>query len=416
MNRRSGLPSSPISTGWRSTTVPFDNNGKIHTSRRALMRHLWITPSLWFLLFGVSVLCGGLFAGSVIFTRYHKQTAVPKSAPQLYGMMEHNEVSYQGYLDCLKDPNCDKYKSPTNSNNTTYPHDYPGHPWHWTRVNAPDATLDNKRDCQNNRYRDLYEQFHQQGFVIFQSCSMQATVLDKVEEYTATIPKAAGRVQTAPVTAVKELAADPDTLEFVRYLHGGRRPFPFQTLNFPTGTQQGIHSDLIHFDTMPRTLMSAAWVALEDMNDDNGPLRYFPGSHHWGTWDYDEIGLTVKGVPKGQQSQEVYSQELERLAVKAGLEEQRANTMKKGQSLIWAAGLLHGGAPQNNPALTRKSQVTHYYFEGAQYYWVPHLSDIAKGEIFYRDDAPRCTSADYAPKQILSCADEQTQRFVNQVP
>ena len=65
-------------------------------------------------------------------------------------------------------------------------------------------------------------------------------------------------------------------MEFLEYLHGGRRLFPYQTLNFPKGTQQPLHSDLVHFDTSPRTLMTAAWVALEDMNPDNGPLQFVP--------------------------------------------------------------------------------------------------------------------------------------------
>lgn len=38
--------------------------------------------------------------------------------------------------------------------------------------------------------------------------------------------------------------------------------------------------------------------------------------------------------------------------------------MKKGQGLICAANLLHGGSKQTNKALTRQSQVTHYYLRG----------------------------------------------------
>lgn len=44
-----------------------------------------------------------------------------------------------------------------------------------------------------------------------------------------------------------------------------------------------------HFDTMPRTLMTAAWTALEDMNENNGPLVFYPRSHHLGTLDWDEV-------------------------------------------------------------------------------------------------------------------------------
>ena len=42
--------------------------------------------------------------------------------------------------------------------------------------------------------------------------------------------------------------------------------------------------------------------------------------------------------------------------------------VRRGQAIIWAANLLHGGAPQRDRARTRWSQVTHFYFEGCRYY------------------------------------------------
>ena len=56
---------------------------------------------------------------------------------------------------------------------------------------------------------------------------------------------------------------------------------------------------------------------------------------------------------------------------------------KKGQALIWAANLLHGGSRQKDPSLTRWSQVTHYYFEGCSYY-SPMESDPFYGRIYFR--------------------------------
>ena len=40
---------------------------------------------------------------------------------------------------------------------------------------------------------------------------------------------------------------------------------------------------------------------------------------------------------------------------------QLVGTMKRGQALIWAANLLHGGDPIGDPQSTRYSQVTHHY-------------------------------------------------------
>jgi hypothetical protein len=52
--------------------------------------------------------------------------------------------------------------------------------------------------------------------------------------------------------------------------------------------------------------------------------------------------------------------------------------------LIWCANLLHGGSRQNNPRLTRWSQVTHYYFDDCIYY-TPAFSDEALGRLDLRN-------------------------------
>ena len=41
----------------------------------------------------------------------------------------------------------------------------------------------------------------------------------------------------------------------------------------------GPHSDAIHFNSDPPGFMCGVWVALEDIDMDNGPLVYYPGSH-----------------------------------------------------------------------------------------------------------------------------------------
>ncbi|MGH8853457.1 MAG: hypothetical protein ACREWI_04160 [Telluria sp.] len=56
---------------------------------------------------------------------------------------------------------------------------------------------------------------------------------------------------------------------------------------------------------------------------------------------------------------------------------------KKGLALIWAANLMHGGRKQRDPAVTRWSQVTHYFFDDCAYY-TPMLSDPFYGSIAFR--------------------------------
>ena len=59
--------------------------------------------------------------------------------------------------------------------------------------------------------------------------------------------------------------------------------------------------------------------------------------------------------------------------------------LKKGQTILWAANLLHGGTKTLDNTLTRKSQVTHYHFEKCEYYYNPGFSDPFNSNYALRD-------------------------------
>ena len=70
---------------------------------------------------------------------------------------------------------------------------------------------------------------------------------------------------------IRRIAVNPRIIEILSNLYG-RSAFPFQTLTFPIGTQQKPHSDSVHFSSQPERFMCAVWVALEDMDSENGTL------------------------------------------------------------------------------------------------------------------------------------------------
>src|SRR5687768_1700741 len=76
---------------------------------------------------------------------------------------------------------------------------------------------------------------------------------------------------------VRRIATAPRVLEVLKVLYR-RTPFPFQTLNFRVGSEQRTHSDIALFDSIPHGYMCGVWVALEDIDESNGPLQYYPGS------------------------------------------------------------------------------------------------------------------------------------------
>lgn len=180
---------------------------------------------------------------------------------------------------------------------------------------------------------------------------------------------------------VRAIACNQRVLEILSLLYG-RRAWPFQTLNFPVGTQQHYHSDSIHFSSVPERFMCGVWVALEDVPQDAGPLVYYPGSHKWPILYNEMIGYCAGDIGERKPTQAIYEDAWESL-VRATKCEPEYFLPKKGQALIWSANLLHGGSAHTNPERTRWSQVTHYFFEDCAYI-TPMLSDTFIGRLMVR--------------------------------
>ncbi len=139
---------------------------------------------------------------------------------------------------------------------------------------------------------------------------------------------------------------------------------PFQTINFKFGSEQAAHSDSIHMSTYPEGKLTAAWIALEDIGEDQGPLFYYPGSHKLPYTYNRDLGLEENFVLLDSNPNKKYEEFVSRLLEKHKFEK-RIFHAKKGDVLIWHPNLLHGGMQQNNRSKTRNSMVIHYFGKGA---------------------------------------------------
>jgi hypothetical protein len=134
----------------------------------------------------------------------------------------------------------------------------------------------------------------------------------------------------------------------------------FQSINFLSGSEQHTHSDSIHMSTYPLGGLLAAWVALEDITLENGPLHYYPGSHklpYYLNSDYDNEGSAWL---IGDKDYRAYEAAIEQRVAELNLPK-HVFLARKGDVFLWHANLLHGGEPHTNKAMTRKSMVFHYF-------------------------------------------------------
>ncbi len=134
----------------------------------------------------------------------------------------------------------------------------------------------------------------------------------------------------------------------------------FQSINFIVGSEQKTHSDSIHMTTYPLGGLLGVWIALDDIDLDNGPLHYYPGSHklpYYLNSDYDNVG---NAWMIGSKDYSAYENMIEQ-KLKENPMGKQIFTAKKGDLFIWHANLFHGGEPHTNKNKTRKSVVFHYY-------------------------------------------------------
>ncbi|WP_228409035.1 phytanoyl-CoA dioxygenase family protein [Chryseobacterium ureilyticum] len=165
---------------------------------------------------------------------------------------------------------------------------------------------------------------------------------------------------------LRNIGNDKKLLDFLSVLLDGNAKL-FQSINFINGSQQKTHSDSIHMTTYPLGGLLGVWIALEDVDENNGALHYIPGSHklpYFLNSDYDNEGTPLK---IGKKSYKAYEEFLENKVQELGLKKEIFRA-KKGDMLIWHANILHGGEPHTDKNRTRKSLVYHFFDENSVCY------------------------------------------------
>jgi ectoine hydroxylase-related dioxygenase (phytanoyl-CoA dioxygenase family) len=135
----------------------------------------------------------------------------------------------------------------------------------------------------------------------------------------------------------------------------GAEPLVCNSLNFELGSQQPFHLDTWYMPPPVEGMMVAAWFAIDDVDADNGPLVYYPGSHRIPPYRFSHGRLNE--IPAERPACDAY---LEREIAARGLTPVEFHG-RSGDVFIWHAQLLHGGRPIRDMSRTRASLVVHYW-------------------------------------------------------
>jgi hypothetical protein len=128
----------------------------------------------------------------------------------------------------------------------------------------------------------------------------------------------------------------------------GEEPAASQTMFYykPAGARgQALHQDNFYLRVAPGTCM-AAWVAVDDTDEENGTLMVVPGSHRM-------------DVVCPEQADRTQSFSAEYVPVPDGLE-QVPVLLKAGDTLFFNGSLIHGSYPNVSRDRFRRSFICHY--------------------------------------------------------
>lgn len=139
----------------------------------------------------------------------------------------------------------------------------------------------------------------------------------------------------------------------------GTEPFAVQTMFYfkPPGARgQALHQDQYYLRVQPGTCL-AAWLAVDDCDEENGCLRIVPGSQGWPVLCLEEADTTQSftdvtvPIPEGH--------------------EVRPVRMKAGDVLFFNGQIVHGSLPNRSPDRFRRALIGHYIVGEAEqvYKW-----------------------------------------------
>jgi phytanoyl-CoA hydroxylase len=134
----------------------------------------------------------------------------------------------------------------------------------------------------------------------------------------------------------------------------GEEPVSAQSMFYfkpPKSRGQELHQDNFYLRVKPGTCM-AAWIAIDDVDPENGGMKVVPGSH--------------KGdIVCPQKADAATSFTTDYVPIPDGLEAVPAN-MKAGDVLFFNGSVIHGSTPNTSTSRFRRALIFHYVPKASQ--------------------------------------------------
>lgn len=132
-------------------------------------------------------------------------------------------------------------------------------------------------------------------------------------------------------------------------------PEAIQTMHFYEGSEHPLHQDQYY---LPDCM--SAWIAMVDVNENNGPLVVQPGSHKGRLITKNDVPMTFQpGETYEQQQTNRYFPKVKEVFVENGSKDVEV-IVNQGDVVLFDGKLIHGGAPVREPGTRRHALACHY--------------------------------------------------------
>jgi len=180
---------------------------------------------------------------------------------------------------------------------------------------------------------------------------------------------------------IRRIVLDKNLRSVLAGLFDGE-PIACNALNFEYGSQQGAHVDTLYMPPRKQNKLLVSWIALDTVDANNGPVRYYPGSHKIPAYRFRNG--RINAVASEMLEFDAYMKN--QLAIR-GISSQEF-TAQPGDVLIWHAQLFHGGTPILDESRRRRSLVTHYFRKQDYLHHFWRIRKSESGGFYFRRKHP----------------------------
>lgn len=177
--------------------------------------------------------------------------------------------------------------------------------------------------------------------------------------------------------SLRSLILDESLRKILHSLFGGE-PLVCNSLNLGFSPEQCDHIDSMFIPPRIRNKLLVSWIALDEVDITNGPVRYYPESHKLPPYRFSHGRQNVIDCEMDHFRKTIQDQLRDK-----SLAAQKF-TAQPGDVLIWHGQLVHGGTPIIDFEKPRRSVVTHYFRKRDYQHHFWRIKRAASGGYYYK--------------------------------